>query len=217
MKNSHFPLTWFTGSFLVLILLHSAPVFSQEKTLDKMLLDITQKSVETAAITCDFKQVRTLALFNKPIVFHGKLALIRPNKLRWEFTTPVPSILIFNDDKGLRCNENSEPTTFDLASDPVMRMVAEQLWTWLAGDYSKLKADYTLEKSGESSILVTPLDSQTANIIQNISIDFDENNMQPQSVLVREPGGDETSITFSAYKLNPVIPQSTFTHCFLRD
>lgn len=203
--------------FVALNLLQPAAVYCNTTSLKDLIHDIKDKSAALRGLTCDFTQTRTLALFNKPIVFHGNLALIRPDRLRWEFTSPVPSVLILNGDSGMRCNDKMEPIRFDLAKDPIMRMVAEQLWTWLNGDYSKLGNDYTINISGESAIIVTPVNKETSTIIKDISIVFNKKNRQPESVTIREPGGDETSIAFSAYRLSPSIPDSTFTICFPRD
>ncbi len=203
--------------FASMLFLPTPPVFSKEMSLKELLFDIRQKSAALTALSCNFTQKRSLALFNKPIVFQGQLALIRPDKLRWEFVSPVPSVLIFNGDKGLRCNDTDKPVKFDLANDPVMKMVAEQLWTWLDGDYSKLEKEYAIKITGESAILVTPQKQNTSNIIKNISIAFDSENRQPKSVTILEQGGDETLITFNDYQLSPTLPNSTFTKCFISD
>lgn len=215
MKNSSGFFSLITSLIVVSIILFlSSPAFSKKTTLEELLLDIRDKSAELTSLTCDFTQKRSLALFNKPIVFEGRLTIVRPDKLRWEFLTPVPSVLIFDGNKGIRCTDNNKPARFDLASDPVMRMVAKQLWTWLDGDYSKLKNDYSIKKTGESSILVTPEEEQTSDLIKNIAIVFDTNNRQPKSVTILEPGGDETLITFRAYQLSPMLSETTFTTCF---
>ncbi len=218
MKNSSsFFTTIFAFIATSILLLPSSPAFSKDISLEELLLDIRKKSSALTTLSCDFTQKRSLALFNKPIVFQGQLALIRPDKLRWEFISPVPSVLIFNGDKGIRCNDNDKPVKFDLANDPVMKMVAEQLWTWLDGDYSRLEKEYAIKKTGDSAILVTPKNQKTSNLIKNISIVFDGENRQPKSVTILEPGGDKTLITFNDYQLSPTLPDTTFTTCFISD
>ncbi len=215
MKNNSSLLRIVLGLTMMACLCQSAQAITKDNNLAGLLLDIKEKSAALNALTCDFTQKRSLALFSKPIKFHGQLALIRPDKLRWEFISPVPSVLIFDGNKGIRCNDQGKPDRFNLTNDPVMKMVAEQLWTWLDGDYSRLKHEYNIEKTDESAILVTPFRQPTSDLIKDISIVFDKENRQPLSVTIREPGGDETFIAFSAYKLSPVIPQSTFRQCFL--
>lgn len=189
------------------------PCGAKPTALDDLLLDIQNKSEEITSLRCDFTQTKILSLFNKPIVFQGQLSLIRPDKLRWEFTSPIPSVLIFNGENGIRCTDNKAATTFSLTSDPVMRMVATQLWTWLNGDYTQLKDDYLIEKTNVSSITITPKKETTAQYIEAITITFEETTKQVMKVSISEPGGDITHIVFTNYLLNPKLPESTFSHC----
>lgn len=115
-----------------------------------------------------FTQEKQLAMFDAPVKFRGRLAMEPPDRLRWEFTSPIPSALIFNGSSGLRCSDGAEPAHFSLKDDPVMKVVAEQLWLWLGGDYSSLENRYLLEKKGEASLLVTPLQKR----MQNSSLQF---------------------------------------------
>jgi outer membrane lipoprotein-sorting protein len=181
--------------------------------LDALLTDIQQKSNQFQSLSCKFTQERHLSLFNHPVVFHGILAIIRPDRLRWEFVDPVPSVLVFNGNAGMRCTDNTPPAHFDLASDPIMRMVAEQLWTWLNGNYKKLEDTYVVTLQAPSSLLMTPKDPGVAGFIQSIAITFNSRNRQPDLVEITEPGGDKTRIRFDAFALNTPLPASTFSQC----
>ena len=181
--------------------------------LDALLLDIQTKSNQFESLTCKFTQERRLSLFNQPVLFHGTLAIIRPDHLRWEFIDPVPSVLIFSGNMGLRCTDNTPPVHFDLASDPIMRMVAEQLWTWLNGNYKKLEDTYTVSLRAPSSLLITPKDHGVAAFIQSIAITFSTESRQPELVEITEPGGDKTIIRFHGFIFNTQLPAATFTQC----
>ena len=181
--------------------------------LDALLLDIQTKSNQFESLTCKFTQERRLSLFNQPVLFHGTLAIIRPDHLRWEFIDPVPSVLIFSGNMGLRCTDNTPPVHFDLASDPIMRMVAEQLWTWLNGNYKKLEDTYTVSLRAPSSLLITPKDHGFAAFIQSIAITFSTESRQPELVEITEPGGDKTIIRFHGFIFNTQLPAATFTQC----
>lgn len=182
-----------------------------------LITDIREKSAALKSISSTFTQTKKLSLFKQPIVFHGNLALTRPDKLRWEFTDPVPSVLIFNGNKGLRCTKGNKPAPFDLQSDPIMQMVAEQLWIWLEGDYAKLQKDYLVKQTGESTLQITPLLKQTEVFIKSITIIFDEISRQPTSVTIAEPAGDKTVIEFNEHQLDPILPEKLFIQCYGRD
>jgi len=204
----------------------SLPVFaffylflcSPSSGADKMeladfLAEVQSAADQVTSFSSTFTQERHLALFAKPVIFHGRLTIVRPEKLRWEFTDPVPSILVFNGGKGLRCNDQSPPVHFSLASDPVMKTVAEQLWLWLGGDYSKIAERYLMEMKGASGLIITPKEKSIGEYIAAVRIDFNRKTKQPAQVDIIEPGGDFTRIIFHSYTLNAELPDALFTRC----
>ena len=115
-SNSSFSLVVF---LTVLCFFPAAALAAPE--LDKFFQEIQAASAQVQSFSSEFVQERRLALFTDPVIFHGKLTVIRPDRLRWEFTAPVPSALIFDGKKGIRCNDKAPPAHFDLGTDPVMR------------------------------------------------------------------------------------------------
>lgn len=196
------------------LLFFSTSAITSENDLDQLLDEVKQKSMQLNSLTADFTQEKRLVLFQNPITFTGKIALVRPNRLRWEFLHPVPSVLIFNEKSGLRCVKGSDPQKFDLATDPVMKMVAEQLWTWLDGDYNKLKGDYSLQLVKEATIEIRPKNQNMQEIIEKITLQFEQHSKQPENIQILEPGGDVTSILFSNHILSPDLPESVFSRCY---
>jgi outer membrane lipoprotein-sorting protein len=180
----------------------------------KIFLDEIQHASDTVnSFSCGFTQERILALFTDPVVFCGSLAIGRPDRLRWEFNQPLPSVLIFSGEQGMRCSGNAPPVRFELGSDPVMQTVAKQLWLWLGGDYTHLEELYILEKAGPSTLLIHPDDDAVAEYIDSVSITFSSEAKQPEKVEIKEPGGDSTIITFHSCAFNNFLPDILFTAC----
>jgi outer membrane lipoprotein-sorting protein len=177
-----------------------------------LLGEIRQATASVKAFRSQFVQERRLSLFAEPVIFHGSLTVVRPDQLRWEFTRPVPSALIFNGRSGLRCNDQAEPSRFDLDTDPIMRTVAEQLWLWLGGDYSKLGDGYQLQSEGVS-LVIRPKDEKTREYVEKITITFNRQTLQPERVVIDEPGGDATLLRFTATDQNGDVDPVLFTHC----
>ena len=188
-----------------------APAAADDET-DRFLQEIRDNSAQVHSFSSEFVQERRLALFAEPVIFHGKLTVVRPDRLRWEFTAPVASALIFNGKVGMRCQDKVPPAHFDLGSDPIMRTVAEQLWLWLGGDYSKLGDKYGME-SRSTSLIITPKDQATMEYMRAVTITFSADSKQPEKVLIDEPGGDSTLISFKAYSINKVFPETFFSSC----
>jgi outer membrane lipoprotein-sorting protein len=181
--------------------------------LAAFLAEIQAASDQVRSFSSEFVQERRLALFAEPVFFKGSLTVVRPDRLRWEFTAPVPSVLIFNGERGMRCNDKAPPVHFDLGADPIMKIVAEQLWLWLGGDYSRLRASYDMAKSGPSALRITPKEKRLSEFISAITITFDRTSRQPEKVEIADPGGDTTILSFQAYVLNTDTPDSLFSLC----
>lgn len=185
----------------------------ESEELMAFLAEIQAASDQVRSFSSEFVQERRLALFAEPVFFKGSLTVVRPDRLRWEFTAPVPSVLIFNGERGIRCNDKAPPVHFDLGADPIMKTVAEQLWLWLGGDYSRLKASYDLVKSGPSALRITPKEQRLSEFISAITITFHRTSRQPEKVEIADPGGDTTILSFQAYVLNSPTPDVLFSLC----
>ena len=73
------------------------PVFAEDNgKLSSFIHDVEAKAATVKTLTCTLKQERHLAIFARPVIFRGRMALEKPDKLRWEFTSPIASVLIFH-------------------------------------------------------------------------------------------------------------------------
>lgn len=199
--------------FFFVFLGSSAKASAEGDDLEDFLRMIQDRSDQVHSFSSEFTQEKKLSLFSRPVVFQGKLFIVRPDRLRWEFISPVPSVLILKGDEGIRCNDKATSKRFQLSADPVMKMVAKQLWLWLGGDYKELARNHKLEKLGPAALLITPENKSTADFIETVAIAFDENTLQPLQVKISEPGGDSTRISFHFLDLNSPIPEKYFTDC----
>jgi len=194
------------------------PATAREPTgkaaLQHLLNDIETQVRDTRSVQCSFEQERNLAIFAQPVIFTGRMVLSRPDRLRWENIAPIPSVLIFNGREGQRCNDDAPPVHFDLQKDPVMNMVARQIWTWVDGNYDKLQEDYNLALTGDDVLELSPKPGSAESLIAAIRITFDRHSLQPRIIRIDETGGDSTVIRFSDYQLNRDVDNALFTTCF---
>ena len=183
------------------------------EALDTFLQSIEQQAAQVSAFSCEFRQIKELAIFARPVEFSGRLALARPDRLRWEFTQPIPSVLIFNGQQGIRCNGAQEPRIFDLDADPIMRAVAKQLWGWLGGRYLAMREQYRMELIGDATLRMVPLDPATSRFIAEIVVEFDPQTLRPVTTVILQPGGDRTTLRFGNYLLDPDFAPTFFSSC----
>ncbi|MDH3347694.1 MAG: outer membrane lipoprotein carrier protein LolA [Desulfobulbaceae bacterium] len=187
---------------------------SEVDELKVFLATVKQRVAQTGSVSCKFEQRRSLAVFSKPVIFHGRMAVQRPDKLRWENISPVPSVMIFSGDSGIRCNDDAEPVRFDLASDPVMKMVAEQIWTWADSAYDKLRDQYRISLTAPYVVELVPLGGQLAETVASIQVTFGSLSLQPENVLILEKEGDKTELRFYNYISGRSLDETLFTSCY---
>jgi outer membrane lipoprotein-sorting protein len=185
-----------------------------DKGVNSFLSAIEQKARSVKTLSCQFEQTRHLSIFNKPVRFQGNVAIDRPSKLRWEITKPIASVMAFSGEKGLHCRGKEPPRKFDLSTDPIMKIVADQLFNWLSGDYVALREKYTISLSGNLGIILIPKDPGVTRIISSIQVEFEPSSLQPIQVIITESGQDRTEIRFSDYSLNQPLTDDLFTKCY---
>ncbi|HER62548.1 MAG TPA: outer membrane lipoprotein carrier protein LolA [Desulfobacteraceae bacterium] len=192
----------------------SADTANDQAQLEQLLSEIRDRVNTTGTVQCTFEQERNLSVFDRPILFTGKMALSRPDKLRWENVSPIPSVLIFTGDRGIRCNDDAPPVYFELEKDPIMNMVAEQIWTWVDGDYARLQSKYDITLKAEREIELVPVTSDPARPIASIRVTFASGNLQPKTIVIHETEGDSTTIHFADYQVNQPVDDKLFTACY---
>lgn len=190
-----------------------APLSARAEALEDFLARVEARAAGVRGFVCDFRQERRLAIFARPVVFSGKLYLSRPDRLRWEFTAPIGSLLILDGSTGRRCGEGSPASEFNLERDPVMRLVAGQLRTWTGGNYRELQGEFALELKPGPALVLRPRRQGLAAFLDRIEVVFAGETLQPQRVEIHEEGGDRTVISFSSYRLNPELSPELFAAC----
>jgi outer membrane lipoprotein-sorting protein len=203
------------ASLPLLIFISASFCLAAETTpLDRLLSDIQKRVDTTQTVQCTFEQERNLSIFSQPILFTGKMELSRPDKLRWENLTPIPSVLIFAGDKGIRCNDDALPVHFELEKDPMMKMIAEQIWTWVNGNYAQMSNKYNITLSDAHEIELVPQSGELISTITSVKVSFDSQSLQPETIHIQETEGDSTTIRFVDYRLNQSVDDTLFSACY---
>ncbi|MFN2367108.1 MAG: outer membrane lipoprotein carrier protein LolA [Desulfurivibrionaceae bacterium] len=186
-----------------------------DDALENFLQKVEESSAAMDSFSCDFTQVKHLAIFAQPVEFSGHLSLRRPDKLRWEFVEPLPSVIVLNGNRGLKCSDRGPVRKFSLDSDPVMKLVATQLWAWTSGSYRELRDDFEFAFLPGPALVLSPRREDMASFIGEIKVLFDPDYLQPLEVEISEPGEDRTLLYFTNYRRNLDLKDVLFSECRL--
>jgi len=163
------------------------------------------------SVKAEFLQKRYLKILTKPLLSEGKLFFYIPNSLRWEYLTPLRSVMlqkgstvqIYNFFEGEWKPEMRE-------SVEATRMVLTEISQWFQGRFDESTAFKQLYSPGPPA-RVTMVPGEGVNrFIQRIEIVLSVKPGVIDRVEIEEPGGSRTSIEFRNVEINSSFPSEVF-------
>ncbi len=166
-------------------------------------------SVET--ISSEFSQESHLSVFEETIISSGRFFFRKPDKLRWEYLSPIPEGFALDGVQGIRWTETTR-APFSLRNDPLMNVVASQLLAWATFDLAWLSAEYDISLEADSPVLLklVPKNPDTLLVIKHLLIEFSASANTVQRVELHDQTGDLTRILFENSHVNTPIDNGMF-------
>jgi outer membrane lipoprotein-sorting protein len=161
---------------------------------------------KVTSATADFVQEREVSLVDEVLHARGTLALAAPTSFRLDLTAPEPMTLVV---------AGAAMTVVD-ASGKVMPVPAE--FTGLAA-FARTLTDLLLGPRpphgfaeawrDPNTVVLTP-DAEVVSPFSEITLHFPANGPLPESIAMRERGGDRTTIRLEHVALNPTVDPARF-------
>lgn len=161
-------------------------------------------------LSAAFVMERTLPALASKVRSSGRISLGGPGLLRWEVTSPTRSTLVVNGARAwVHYPELGITKAFDLASDPVMRVMSEHMLALTAGDFEAASALYRVS-DGEGGVRrLEPREEAVRAVFSEIRVSFAGPGIVGWVELV-SPGGDLTRITFTGVAVDPALDPGLF-------
>jgi outer membrane lipoprotein-sorting protein len=163
------------------------------------------------SVKAEFVQKRYLKILTNPLLSEGRLFFYIPDSLRWEYLTPLRSVMLqkgstvqtFNFFEGVWKPEMPE-------SVEATRMVLTEISRWFQGRFDESKAFKHLYSPGPPA-RVTMVPGEGINrFIQRIDIVLSARPGVIDRVEIEEPGGSRTSIEFRNVEINSSFSSEVF-------
>jgi outer membrane lipoprotein carrier protein len=176
---------------------------------------IREASRRITSLEARFVQKKTLPILAKPFVSQGRFFYQPPAQLRWEYDSPVRSVLIMNGDAVKRYLKDQDKWREDTgAALPAMRLVMEDIMNWQQGRFdANPQFQASLVKGPEPKILLVPKEASWRKMIRRIELTLSsEQAGVMKSVRVVEDERTDTTLEFSQVRLNRPLPSSLFVN-----
>jgi outer membrane lipoprotein-sorting protein len=194
------------------LVLATAPGPAAASDTGTVLARLRELAAGVETLSSDFRQEKYLAIFRDVLPASGRFYYRRPDCLRWEMTAPIATGFVLCGDRGWRWRDReSRVEDFEIAREPVMKIVADQLLAWTRVDIDRLQREYDIrvENPAPVTLRLTPRGA-AADFLDHLLVRFAPSGEHVQQVEVHEKGGDYTRITFYNTRVNVPLADGLF-------
>ena len=186
--------------------LNSSSVFASEQ------LEAFVKSASMIhSIETDFFQEKRLPILSSPLVSTGRFQFRAPDALRWEYVTPVKSVLKSFKGKTERYLQSDTGALEASGSDAsFMDVVLQEISNWMTGRFDQNPMFVLLPGEG-NTIVLNPKNDTMASMISKIELIPSDKPGILSEVVIFESPESYTRIRFVNPVINSAIPDTVFT------
>ena len=167
-------------------------------------------------ISADFVQEKHLEILSRPLISKGVFYYEAPGSLRWEYQSPIRSILMMHEGKVTRYiwGENGFRKDSGLSLQ-AMQIVLQEITKWLGGHFDD-NPDFTASLEPDRRIVLTPKKKAFSAIIRNIELILSDRPGVIKSVTIYEGEKSFTRIIFKNVRVNEVLKETVFRESELK-
>ncbi len=174
---------------------------------------IQKESAKIKSVKAQFTQSKHMKILARPLVSKGRFYFQSPDSVRWEYVSPVKSILLMNRDGIRRYTQGSGGLAEDKSGSlQSMQVVLKEIGQWSKGQFTT-NEHFTavLKKGSEPTIIMTPREKGFAAMISRIVITLSSDRPGIlKSVKIFENEGNYTLFEFNDVQVNEKIAESLF-------
>ena len=163
------------------------------------------------SVKAEFLQERHLQILENPLVSEGRFFYLAPDSLRWEYLSPVRSVMLQKGDSVRLYHFSEGAWKQDMAQGvEARRMVGSEMSQWFQGRFEDSKVfSHSYAAGPPGRILLIPKEG-VDRFILGIEIVLSDRPGVIERVEIREPGGSAIRITFRNVEINANLPPELF-------
>lgn len=197
---------WKVSLLSLLLLLVNLPAFAWTENW-QTIKETTKKVNSISAI---FIQEKHLPILKKPLISKGRFYYSKPDSLRWEYQTPVPSIMMsYKGETARYLKKDGEFIKDAGAQIQVIQVVLKEITSWLGGKFNE-GGSFKASLQPNRKILLEPKNNNMTQLITHIELELSETPGLIGSVFIFENRNSFTHLQFKETKLNDVFNPSIF-------
>jgi outer membrane lipoprotein-sorting protein len=163
------------------------------------------------SVKAEFSQERHLQILKNPLVSEGRFFYLVSGALRWEYRSPLQSVMLQKGDSVRLYHFSEGAWKQDMAQGvEARRMVLAEMSQWFQGRFEESRVFTPAYSPGPPGrIRLTPGEGVNKFIL-GIEIVLSERPGVIDRVEITEPGGSSTRIVFRNVEINTVLDSKVF-------
>ncbi len=181
----------------------------QEK---QVLAKMDQSSKALRSLQCDFIQSKRMKILSKEMQSKGILYFKKPDKIRWQYTSPYDYTFIMNGDK-VQIKSAKSTKNIDVQGNKIFRQITTIILNTVTGAGIMNSADFNVElyKSGDIYFAkMQPKKKEVKQVYSSIEVYFNSALTMVDTIKMIEKSGEHTVIKLVAPKINAAMNESVF-------
>jgi outer membrane lipoprotein-sorting protein len=175
-------------------------------------LQVQKHFASVTSIRTEFSQKKELKILRKPLVSEGRFFFRAPGDIRWEYTSPIESILLAEGGDVKRYVKRD--ASWVQEQDPgleAMGQVLRDMSGWLTGDFESsphFRAE--LEAGPPVRVILLPRQAAVSSFIERVVLTLSPKPGVLDSVEIVEGPGNSTLIEFQNTEINVPLGKELF-------
>lgn len=204
-------------SFVILLTCLSAlSVMGQTKLTSEqekqVLAKMDQSSNALRSLQCDFVQSKRMKILSKEMQSKGILYFKKPDKIRWQYTSPYDYTFIMNGDK-VQIKSAKTTKSIDIQGNKIFRQISTIILNTITSGGIKNSSDFNVElyKSGDIYFAkMQPKKKEVKQVYSSIEVYFNSALTMVDTIKMIEKSGEYTVVKLVTPKINAAINESVF-------
>ena len=174
---------------------------------------ITQVANEMNTMQCDFTQVRELSFMDEKTTSEGKMAFKKPNKIRWEYTSPYKYIFSM-DGQDLRMTSGDNTNKMPVNQSKMFNAISKVMIGGISGSGLVDSPDFDSQfmvGNDDYKVVLLPKQKEVKDLFSSIQILAGKTDSRIRSVELIDKEGDKTIITLRNLQVNTSINDELFS------
>ncbi len=187
------------------------PGYSPVSDAEAFKRAFTAHSDGITTITAEFMQEKSISALTEKVLSKGTFTYKKSGKVRIEYFEPYDHLMIMNGDRVL-LRDGDRQNRMNMKSNKLLRQVNSIIVECIQG--SALTSGEFMSGVWEDKesylVRLEPVAKSLKEFFVDIILVIEKEDYLARSIIMREPGGDTTTMIFTGKKINEPVPDSMF-------